>query len=356
MSTTEIADDMGEWLDRMGVSADTGIEISSGEEQVLSDIESMLAAGSDNGPRWIENLLGEPIESEPEYESEGSLENPSESLSENTTESGPEWLESLLGESLESELEYWSEGSSEHFSESSSGNPTMIGPEWLENLLGEPLTEPEYWPEGLSEYLSNYPAESGLNTGFQGVLYIEGSLDDISMGDAPRTPSLTFSAETDSTFGPSTADYGSLHFSFEDSDWNIAALMPPVAAFANGSGEMSPLPPPPPPPGLWDEMDGIEFELTIPAGGQPGTGPWRDEAGDPFIGTGSADEEDEGEGSEFGDGNLTNYYSRDEYGEGRLGRRSRTGSLADGSEFGEWIEGSWEDEEVILAAQLWGNQ
>ncbi|KAL5354868.1 hypothetical protein ACLOAV_000959 [Pseudogymnoascus australis] len=178
------------------------------------------------------------------------------------------------------------------------------------------------------------------------------------MADAPGIPSLVYPGETNSTFDPSTAEYGVLYFSLEDSNWDLAALMPPVTAFVNGSAGMSPPPPPPPPPpqGLWDEMDGIEFEATIPAEVQKMTTPWKEEAGDPFIGTGSGDGEYEDEGEGFEDGNLANYYSRDEYGEGRLRRRSRTASLADGSEFGEWIEGSWEDEEVILAAQLWGKE
>lgn len=164
MLTIEIADDMSEWLDSTGISADMGIsEISSDEDQMLFEIASMVAAESDNAPQWIENLLDEPIESEPEYESQGLWENP--------TETGPEWSESLLENPLESELEYWSEGSSEHFSESAPGNPTKIGPEWLESLLEEPLgTELEYWPEGLTEYLSEIPTETGLNTGFQGLI------------------------------------------------------------------------------------------------------------------------------------------------------------------------------------------
>lgn len=179
------------------------------------------------------------------------------------------------------------------------------------------------------------------------------------MPDAPSIPSLTFSSpSTDSL--PSTADYGSLHFSFEGSDWDITALTRLVPASLNGSREMTPPPtsPPPPPPGPWDEMDGIEFDTSIPAQeparptpvSEAPRSPWRDEAGDPFVGTGSEDDEEEEEEEDSWDGSDEN---TDSLGFG--GGRSRAGSLTEeGSEFGDWVEGSWEDEEVIWVARLCG--
>lgn len=103
-------------------------------------------------------------------------------------------------------------------------------------------------------------------------------------------------------------------------------------------------------------MDGIEFTATIPAE-EPLKSPWREEAGNPFIGTGSRDEGEDSESS--GPGSLeespTNSGFPGSSSEERFrGERSRVGSLAEGSEFGDWVEGYWEDEEVILVGRFWG--
>lgn len=236
--------------------------------------------------------------------------------------------------------------------------------EWLSGGSEGPLgglseSEPEYGSEGPSEDPSESPSESGPESeprsGSEGPSDAESSLHDTSMPDAPSIPSPS----TDSLRSHSTAEYGSLHFSFEDSDWNIMALTRPILASLNGSREMSPPPPPPPPPlplGPWDDMDGIEFTATIPTE-EPLKSPWKEEAGNTFIGTGSGDEGEDSESSGPGslDESPTNSGFPGSSGEERFrGGRSRVGSLAEGSEVGDWVEGSWEDEEVILVGKLWG--
>lgn len=279
-----------------------------------------------------------------------------------------EWLEGVgisdgLGsdeDEIPSETESMPEGELEGLSEWLSE-----GSEGLPGGLSE--SEPEYGSEGPSEDPSEYPLgspseggpESRPRSGSEGPSDAESSLHDTTMQDAPSIPSLTFtSPSTDSLRSHSTAEYGSLHFSFEDSDWNIMALTRPILASLNGSREMSPPPPPPPPLGPWDEMDGIEFTVTIPTE-EPLKSPWREEAGNPFIGTGSGNEDEDSESSGPGslDGSPTNSGFPGSSGEERFrGGRSRVGSLAEGSEFGDWVEGSWEDEEVILVGKLWGER
>jgi hypothetical protein len=114
----------------------------------------------------------------------------------------------------------------------------------------------------------------------------------------------------------------------------------------------------PPPLGPWDEMEGIEFSRSIPAQepaaptpvNEAPRSPWREEPGDPFVGTGNEDDEEEEEDSDSWDGSDED---ADFLGFG--GGRSRVGSLAEEeSEFGDWVEGSWDDEEVIMVARFVG--
>ncbi|KFY24255.1 hypothetical protein V493_05356, partial [Pseudogymnoascus sp. VKM F-4281 (FW-2241)] len=255
-----------------------------------------------------------------------------QNLSGTGSESGPEWFESRLGGSLESE------------------------PEWLESLSGVSLeNEPEYGSEDLSRYASESPTESGPRSGSEGP-------SDISMRDATSIPSLTYSSsdESNSSSNPSTAEYGSLHFSFEDSAWNILTLTTPIPASLDGSEDTTPSPPPPPPHSPWDGMEGIEFAAMI-LRGEGRVGPWREEAGDPFVGSGSGDggEGAEGSGSRSGslEGSPSNSGTLGSSSEERFrGERSRAGSVAEGSEFGELVEGSWEEEEIIRMAILWGEE
>lgn len=273
-----------------------GIDISetgSGEEEDLSESQLIRILGLDDQLEWSDDMSGVPSGSGPEYGSGDESVYPLESLSESA-----------------------SEGQSESYSG---------------GLLEPPLESPSKSSEVPS---------------------------DTSMLDAPSIPSFTFSSpSTDSL--PSTADYGSLHFSFENPDWDITALTQLIPASLNGSREMTP-PPPPPPPGPCDEMDGVEFDTSIPAQEPAGPtpvsegprSPWREEAADPFVGIGSEDEYGyvEGEGEDYWDGSDEN---ADSLGFG--GGRSRVGSLAErGTEFGDWIEGSWDDEHVLLVARLWG--
>ncbi|OBT82585.1 hypothetical protein VE02_08689 [Pseudogymnoascus sp. 03VT05] len=240
-----------------------------------------------------------------------------------------EWSDDMSGVPSGSEPVYGSGGESVYPSESLSESP----------------------PESISERLSETPLESPSK--------MSEVPSDTSMLDAPSIPSLTFSSpSTDSL--PSTADYGSLHFSFENSDWDITALTRLIPASLNGSREMTPPPPSPPPPGPWDEMEGIEFDTSIPAQEPAGPtpvsegprSPWREEAADPFVGIGSEDDEEEEEDDDSWDGSDENADSF-----GFDGRRSRVGSLEEGeSEFGDWVEGSWDDEHVLMVARLWGDE
>lgn len=78
--------------------------------------------------------------------------------------------------------------------------------------------------------------------------------------------------------------------------------------------------------------------------------PGRAEAGNPFVGA-ERGEEAEGTGSGSEDGSAASTESITV----SVGERSRVGSLVEeGSEFGEWIGGSWEDEGVIRVARLYG--
>ncbi|OBT40998.1 hypothetical protein VE00_08250 [Pseudogymnoascus sp. WSF 3629] len=224
--------------------------------------------------------------------------------------------------------------------------------EWSDDMSGVPSgSEPEYGSGGESVYPLESPSESPS----------EGYSDGHS-----ESPS-----ETPSQGPLESPSKGSEHSRLRQSPFLVrglglgyhgphSALTRPVPTSLNGSREMTPPPtsPPPPPPGPWDEMDGIEFDTSIPAQeparptpvSEAPRSPWRDEAGDPFVGTGSEDDEEEEEEEDSWDGSDEN---TDSLGFG--GGRSRAGSLAEeGSEFGDWIEGSWDDEHVLLVARLWG--
>ncbi|OBT99842.1 hypothetical protein VE01_02131 [Pseudogymnoascus verrucosus] len=231
--------------------------------------------------------------------------------------------------------------------------------EWSDDMSGVPSgSEPEYGSGGESVYPLESLSES-LSEG-QSETYSGGALEpplenptmnsevpsDTSMLDAPSIPSLTFSSpSTDSL--PSTADYGSLHFSFENSDWDITALTRPTPASLNGAREMTPplLSPPP----LGPSIPAQEPAAPTPVNEAPRS-PWREEPGDPFVGTGNEDDEEEEEDSDSWDGSDED---ADFLGFG--GGRSRVGSLAEKeSEFGDWVEGSWDDEEVIMVVRFVG--
>ncbi|KFY29741.1 hypothetical protein V494_08507 [Pseudogymnoascus sp. VKM F-4513 (FW-928)] len=224
-----------------------------------------------------------------------------------------------------------------------SGEESEASFTWTDDLLGLSLGSD---PEGGLEGLLEFPPQNGPQGGPDAPSDLESSFHDASMPDAPSVPS------TDSTSNPSTAEYGSLHFSFEDSEWDFMNLTQPVHASLNGYREMTPPPPPPPAPGPWDEMDGLQFSPTIPK--EWADSPWKEEAGDPFVGT-----EREGDGGDEENpghifANPTNGGpSREEI----YGERSRIESFAEGEgEFGEWVDGSWEDEVVLAAARMWGEE